>query len=78
MEQTGLTRADLARLLGSPERARDFLARRKGLSLPMARRLHREWGIPAESLLGSLPAKPRATRAAARSRAIVRAAGTRA
>ena len=51
MEQRGYTQADLASLLGSRSRASEILKRKRSLSLTMARRLHDEWGIPAESLL---------------------------
>lgn len=51
MEQCGYTQADLAALLGSRSRASEILNRKRPLSLEIVRRLHREWGIPAESLL---------------------------
>jgi HTH-type transcriptional regulator / antitoxin HigA len=51
MEQTGRTQADLARLLGSPSRASEVLRRRRRMTIEMAWQLHREWGIPADSLL---------------------------
>jgi HTH-type transcriptional regulator/antitoxin HigA len=40
MEQAGYTQADLARLLGSRSRASEILARRRGLTMEQARRLH--------------------------------------
>ena len=50
--QTGnLTQTDLGRLLGSRQRASDVLARKRTITLEMAWKLHREWGIPAEALL---------------------------
>jgi HTH-type transcriptional regulator/antitoxin HigA len=51
MEQQGYTQADLAALLGSRSRASEILKRKRPLTLEMVRKLHREWGIPAESLL---------------------------
>ena len=51
MEQAGLTQADLARLLGSRSRASEILARRRGLTMEQAWKLHHEWHIPAEALI---------------------------
>jgi HTH-type transcriptional regulator/antitoxin HigA len=51
MEQLGLTRKDLEPLLGSRGRVSEVLNGRRALSLPMIRRLHRELGIPLESLV---------------------------
>lgn len=51
MEQRGFTQSDLAALLGSRSRASEILNRKRALTLEMVRRLHRNWGIPAESLL---------------------------
>jgi HTH-type transcriptional regulator/antitoxin HigA len=51
MEQQGYTQSDLAALLGSRSSASEILKRRRPLTLEMVRKLHREWGIPAESLL---------------------------
>ncbi len=51
MEQCRYTQADLAALLGSRARASELLNRKRPLSLEMIRKLHREWDIPAESLL---------------------------
>jgi HTH-type transcriptional regulator / antitoxin HigA len=47
----GYTQADLGRLFGSRSRASEILNRRRGLTLEQARLLHREWHVPAESLL---------------------------
>ncbi|MCM2312370.1 MAG: helix-turn-helix domain-containing protein [Steroidobacteraceae bacterium] len=52
MEQLGLTRKDLEPLLGSRGRVSEILNGRRALSLQMIRRLHRELGIPLESLVG--------------------------
>lgn len=54
MEQSGRTQTDLAKLFGSRSRASEVLTRRRGLSVDLIRRLHAEWGIPVESLLGSM------------------------
>ena len=51
MEMGSYTQADLGRLLGSRQRASDILARKRPLTMGMAWRLHREWGIPAEALI---------------------------
>jgi HTH-type transcriptional regulator / antitoxin HigA len=51
MEQRGLSRRDLERILGSRGRVSEVLNRRRDLSVEMMRRLHQELAIPAESLL---------------------------
>jgi HTH-type transcriptional regulator/antitoxin HigA len=51
MERGGYTQSDLGRLLGSRQRASDVLRRKRGLTMQMAWKLHREWGIPAEALI---------------------------
>jgi len=51
MEQSGLRQADLAQLIGSRSRASEILSRKRPLTLEQAWKLHREWNIPAESLL---------------------------
>ena len=51
METGGYTQSDLGRLLGSRQRASDVLGRKRALTMQMAWRLHREWGIPAEALI---------------------------
>lgn len=51
MEQLGLTRKDLEPVLGSRGRVSEVLNGRRALSLQMIRRLHRELGIPLESLV---------------------------
>jgi len=51
METGGHTQADLGRLLGSRQRASDILSRKRPLTMRMAWKLHREWGIPAEALI---------------------------
>ena len=66
METRGLTQADLGRLLGSRQRASDILSGRRPLTMRMAWKLHRDWGIPAEALIR--PSRPR-VKSAARERA---------
>jgi HTH-type transcriptional regulator/antitoxin HigA len=51
MEQGGLTRRDLEPAIGSDGRVSEVLNRRRALTLPMIRRLHEMFGIPAESLI---------------------------
>ena len=51
IEQRGLTRKDLANILGSRTRVAEVLNRRRGLSINMIRRLHEKFGIPAEILI---------------------------
>jgi HTH-type transcriptional regulator/antitoxin HigA len=59
MEMGGYTQSDLGRLLGSRQRASDILARKRPLTMGMAWRLHREWGIPAEALIAPAPTRGR-------------------
>ena len=54
MELSGYSQTDLAKLLGSRSRASEILARRRGLTMEQAYRLHREWHIPGEALLHPL------------------------
>ena len=63
METGGYTQADLGRLLGSRQRASDILTRKRSLTMKMAWRLHREWGIPAEALIA--PPRSRTRRSVA-------------
>ena len=51
MEQQGLTRKDLERLLGTCTRVSEVLNRKRNLSIAMIRRLHEELGISAEVLI---------------------------
>jgi HTH-type transcriptional regulator/antitoxin HigA len=52
MANRGYTQADLGKIFGSRSRASDLLAGRRSLSLEQIRRLHREWKIPADALIG--------------------------
>jgi HTH-type transcriptional regulator/antitoxin HigA len=54
MQTHGLTQSDLAKLLGSRSRASEILSRKRALTIEQAYKLHREWNIPAESLLTPL------------------------
>jgi HTH-type transcriptional regulator/antitoxin HigA len=63
METGAYTQADLGRLLGSRQRASDILNRKRTLTMNMAWKLYREWGIPAEALI--TPPRVRRRRSAA-------------
>ena len=52
MEQGGLTVKDLVPSIGQPNRVYEVLNRKRGLTLEMISNLHRNLGIPAESLIG--------------------------
>jgi HTH-type transcriptional regulator / antitoxin HigA len=64
MQQQGLTRSDLEKVLGSKSRVSEVLSRKRPLTLEMIRRLHKLWRIPAESLLQPTIRKRRVKRAA--------------
>lgn len=66
MQQRGLTRRDLEKILGSKSRVSEVLNRKRPLTLDMIRRLHALWGIPVESLIQPTTRKRRAKRAAAK------------
>ena len=51
MEQRGLTVKDLEPIIGPPNRVYEILNRRRPLTLKMIWRLHKDLGIPAESLI---------------------------
>ena len=51
MEQSGLGPKDLMPMIGQLNRVYEVLSRRRPLTLKMVWRLHRELGIPAESLI---------------------------
>lgn len=51
MEQSGLAPRDLVPMIGRLNRVYEILNRRRPLTLKMVWRLHRELGIPAESLI---------------------------
>lgn len=51
MEQKGLTVKDLEPMIGKSNRVYEVLNHKRSLTLSMIRKLHRELGIPAESLI---------------------------
>jgi len=51
MEQRGMTPKDLVSFIGRINRVYEVLSRKRPLTLAMIQRLHRELGIPAESLI---------------------------
>jgi HTH-type transcriptional regulator / antitoxin HigA len=60
MEQSGLAAKDLVPMIGQINRVYKVLNQKRPLTLQVIRRLHRDLGIPAESLI-----KPMAERRAA-------------
>ncbi len=53
MEQMGLERGDVVAAIGSRSRVSEVLSGKRGLTVKMIRNLHKRFGIPAESLIGS-------------------------
>ena len=51
MAHEGRTRADLGRLIG-PSRATEILQRKRALTLPMIRKIAKEWHVPEKLLVG--------------------------
>ena len=51
MEQSGLGPKDLVPMIGQLNRVYEVLSRKRPLTLAMIRRLHLDFGIPAESLI---------------------------
>jgi len=51
LEQQGLMQRDIAPLLGGKNRASEILARKRPLTLPMIRALHRALDIPSQALI---------------------------
>ena len=51
MDRHGLTRADMAPVLGTPSRVSEVLRGKKGLSMAMVQRLRARFRVPAELLL---------------------------
>jgi HTH-type transcriptional regulator/antitoxin HigA len=51
MEQAGLKQSDLVPAIGSKSHVSEVLNRRRPLTLPMIRRLNRDFGIPLEILV---------------------------
>ncbi|MBH0199021.1 MAG: hypothetical protein HP497_06295 [Nitrospira sp.] len=53
MDQLGMSRKDLKTVLSGRGRVSEILTRKRGLSLEMIRRLHKQLRIPLESLIGT-------------------------
>lgn len=53
MEQAGLEPKQRAASIGKPNRVYEVLNGMRGLSIEMIRNLHKNLGIPAESLMGA-------------------------
>jgi HTH-type transcriptional regulator/antitoxin HigA len=51
MEQSDMTRTDLANIIGYKSRVSEILNRRRKLTLPMIKRLHTKLNIPYEALI---------------------------
>ncbi|MBV8835613.1 MAG: XRE family transcriptional regulator [Alphaproteobacteria bacterium] len=66
METGGYGQSDLGRVLGSRQRASDILTRKRRLTMQMAWKLYRDWGIPAEALIQPDQAKRQRRSRAAR------------
>lgn len=62
LANAGLNPSDLATVLGSASRASEILARKRGISVPMAFKIQEAWGLPVELLLR--PGPPGGKRAA--------------
>ena len=52
MEQMNLKQTDLVKFFGTRARVSEFMNRKRPLSLSQIKRLYKEFGIPAEVLLG--------------------------
>jgi HTH-type transcriptional regulator/antitoxin HigA len=66
MQQRGLSRRDLERVLGSKSRVSEVLNRKRPLTLAMIQRLHSLWAIPAESLIQPTTCKRRSKKRVAK------------
>jgi HTH-type transcriptional regulator/antitoxin HigA len=51
MEQQGLKRIDMTKYFGTRSRVSEILNKQRNLTLTMIKKLHKEFGIPAASLL---------------------------
>lgn len=51
MEQMNMKRVDLAKYIGTRGRVSEILNKQRSLTFAMIKKLHKEFGIPAESLL---------------------------
>ncbi len=52
MDQLGMSRSDLAAIIGYPSRVSEIFSGRRKLTVGMIKALHKRLHIPAESLLG--------------------------
>lgn len=68
MENSGRTRKDFEKIVGSSGRASEILNRRRHLTLSMIWKLVREWKMPADILVRPYPLVARATAAKRHSR----------
>lgn len=53
MEENNMTQKDLVKYFGTKSRVSEVLNRKKPLTLKMIKSLHKNFGIPAETLLAS-------------------------
>jgi HTH-type transcriptional regulator/antitoxin HigA len=51
MEQMGMKKIDMTKFFGTRGRVSEILNRQRGLTLSMIKKLHKDFGIPAESLI---------------------------
>ena len=67
IRDSGLARADLVPLLGTPSRVSEVMRGKKGLSMAMVQRLRARFRVPADLLLPPLKKAPsrRSTKRAA-------------
>ena len=52
LAELGMKQKDFAKIVGSPSRASEILARKRGLTIEMIRAIHEQLRIPAEILIG--------------------------
>jgi HTH-type transcriptional regulator / antitoxin HigA len=52
LAELGMKQKDFAKIIGSPSRASEVLARKRGLTIEMIRTIHEQLRIPAETLIG--------------------------
>jgi HTH-type transcriptional regulator/antitoxin HigA len=58
MEQRGMTPKDLSSFLGSSGRVSEILQRKRALTLPMIRKLHKKLGLGADVLIREYELRP--------------------
>lgn len=69
LDQLGMSRADLGRIIGSRARATEVLSGTRRLTLPMIRQIHDELGIPFEVLVQETTDAPTSRAARRKTRA---------